>query len=78
MLKKSLLKQFAQANFKSLALYYNSHISHNTINYCFSTAHVYLTSVSDSELIITLFRPLDQLACQSTIHTHLLSLLFVT
>ena len=41
--------EFAQANFKFLTLSHNSHISHNTISYCFSTTHIYLTSVPDSE-----------------------------
>ena len=41
--------EFVPANFKFLTLSHNSHISHNTISYCFSTTHVYLTSVPDSE-----------------------------
>ena len=51
--KKSIFSplkvEFAQANFKLLTLSHNSHTSHNTISYCFSTTHIYPTSVSDSE-----------------------------
>ena len=41
--------EFAPANFKFLTLSHNSHISHNTISYFFSTTCIYLTSVPDSE-----------------------------
>ena len=41
--------EFVQANFKFPTLSHNSHISHNTISYCFSTTCFYLTSVPDSE-----------------------------
>ena len=41
--------EFAQANFKFLTPSYKSHISHNTISYCFGTTCIYPTSVPDSE-----------------------------
>ena len=57
----SLFKvEFAQANFKFLTLSHNSHISHTTISYCFSTLHDYLhiliiATHSKKEISIDLF-----------------------